>query len=220
MNIKKTFLAGLATILPIAITLFIVHFFLDLLTTPFLSVVEELLSNKGGEFFNGHRHLLVFSSQIVIVIAFIALIFLVGILGRRYLFSLFLKTSEALFKRIPIVKTIYKITRDVTKNVFKAKKETLFKKTVMVPFPTNNTHVLGLMSGPAPDAAKEANSPVFKEKKFNSIFVPTAPHPISGFLVLYSEEETRTLDIPTEDVFKFLLSCGIYDPKDKPDEGE
>ena len=51
-----------------------------------------------------------------------------------------------------------------------------------------------------------------------SVFVPTAPHPISGFLVMYSEHEVKALDIETEDLFKFLLSCGVVKPGEKKND--
>ncbi|PCI78752.1 hypothetical protein COB21_00190 [Candidatus Aerophobetes bacterium] len=219
MKMKRIFLAGLATILPIAITIFIVHFFVDLLTAPFLSIFEDLVFERNANFFSQHRHLLVFFSQIAIVISFLFLTFIVGIVGRRYLFSLVLRLSEKIVKRIPIVKTIYKITRDVTTNVFAGDNKNIFKERVLVPFPHDKTYAMGLMTDEAPEILQNSlNSKTKDKKKFYSIFVPTSPHPISGFLMLYSEEDIKTVDISTEDLFKFLLSCGMYDPKNQPDE--
>ena len=44
---KKTFLAGLATLLPIAITFFVILFIVDFLTAPFVGVIEELITHHG-----------------------------------------------------------------------------------------------------------------------------------------------------------------------------
>jgi uncharacterized membrane protein len=220
MNLKKIFLAGLATILPLAVTLFIIHFFVDILTTPFIAIFEDLFFRNNAEFFSKHRYLLVFISQVSIIVTFIVLTFVVGVLGQRYIFSLAIKLSERVMKKIPVVKTIYKLTRDVTSNVFSPKKQNLFKERVLVPFPYDKTYALGLMSDKAPsalDGIKKGGN-----DDFYSVFVPTSPHPISGFLILYSEKEMKKLDITTEDLFKFLISCGMYDPANKsadtPDE--
>ena len=68
---------------------------------------------------------------------------------------------------------------------------------------------MGLLSGPSP---KEIDK---KKKNLEAVFVPTAPHPVSGFLLMYNKNEINKTDIDTEDLFKFLLSCGIYSPESK-----
>ena len=115
---KKTFLTGLATFLPIAVTLFIVFFVVDLVTGPFVGLVEDLITYYGGILAETHKYLLLFFSRLIVLILFVLLIFLLGFLGRRILFSWIVKLTDHLMKKIPIVKTIYRISRDITKNVF------------------------------------------------------------------------------------------------------
>lgn len=210
---KKTFLAGLATLLPIVVTLFIVFFVVDLVTAPFVGMIEDMITYYGGVLAETHHYVLLFVSRVVVLVLFIFLIFLLGFLGRRIFFSWIVSLTDRLMKRIPIVKSIYRISRDITANVFSEKKKSLFKGTVAVPFPHEKTLALGLLSGEPPKEVSDK-----KEEPLKSIFVPTAPHPISGFLVMYSEHEVRALDIETEDLFKFLLSCGIYRPGEKKND--
>ena len=37
---------------------------------------------------------------------------------------------------------------------------------------------------------------------------------------MYSDKEVKTVDIETEDLFKFLLSCGIFQPGQKDDKSK
>ncbi|CCB88792.1 DUF502 domain-containing protein [Simkania negevensis] len=217
---KKTFIAGLATLLPITITIVVVVFVIDLLTAPFTGFVEEMISFYGGQIAEEHHYLLVVISRLIVLVLFVVLIFILGILGRRIFFSWFLKLTNRLLTKIPIVKTIYRISLDITKNVFSEEGKKLFKGTVLVPFPHQKTHAIGLLSGDPPSEVAKNTDPRVKDTTFQSIFVPTAPHPISGFLLMYSDKEVKTVDIETEDLFKFLLSCGIFQPGKKDDKSE
>lgn len=217
---KKTFLAGLATLLPITITVVVVVFTVDILTAPFTGLVEDLISYHGGQVAGHHRYLLVIVSRLIVLFLFTIVILILGALGRRIFFSWFIKLTNGLLNKIPIVKTIYRISRDITKNVFSEDNKTLFKGTVAVPFPHEKSLALGLLSGAPPKEIETNEDSRIKDKSLKSIFVPTAPHPISGFLLMYSDHEVKALDIETEDLFKFLLSCGIYKPGEKNDKTE
>jgi uncharacterized membrane protein len=215
---KRTFLAGLAILLPIAITLFIVIFVIDLFTAPFVDIVEEIISYYGKEIAPPNRHLLIFASRVIVFLLLIFFIFLLGFLGRKIFFSWFLHLTDRLFSKIPIIKTIYLTSREITTNFLK-KEKTYFKGRVIVPFPHKTTRAFGLLSGDAPkDVTKREK---VKDKELQSIFIPTAPQPISGFLLMYAKDEIKEIDITTEDLFKFLISCGTFEPgKEEEKQGE
>jgi len=207
---KKTFIAGFAILLPIAVTLFIVGFIVDFLTTPFMGTVEMIATHFGSqEFADTHHTLFVFLCRITVLIGIFLFIFLLGFLGRRIFFRFFILFTQKLFSKIPIIKTIYRITKEISTRLLSSDKKTLFKATVAVPFPHEKTRVLGLLSGDAPKVVQA------KKEGLKSIFIPTAPHPISGFLVMYQEDEVQKTPVETEDLFKFLLSCGLFHPGEK-----
>lgn len=207
---KKTFLAGLAILLPIAITLFVVFFIVDFLTAPFVGIVEDFITNHGiTKLASYHKYLLLLASRVIVLILFLTLVFILGILGRKLFFSWFINLTHHIFYKIPIIKTIYKVTLEISNSVFSDKKRALFKGTVAVPFPNSKVKALGLLSGNPPGEVTE------KKEKLQTVFVPTSPHPISGFLMMYEPQEIQKTDIETEDLFKFLLSCGMYHPNEE-----
>jgi len=207
---KKTLLAGLAILLPIAITFFIIVFVVDFLTDPFVGIIEDLITNQEGAELIGHKHLLLFISRMIVLVLFFFLILILGFFGRKFFFSWFINLTHKLFNKIPnkipIIKTIYRITKEISGNIFSENKKALFKGTVQVPFPHEKSKALGLLSGAPPEAVNQ------KKENLQAVFVPTSPHPISGFLMMYDEKEIQKTEIPTEDLFKFLLSCGMYHP--------
>ncbi len=209
---KKTFLAGLAILLPITITIVIVVFIVDLLTAPFAGLVSDFITGHGlTELGARHKYILLFVSRIIVLILLFFLTLFLGFLGRRIFFSWFIKLTDKIFAKIPIIKTIYRISREVSSSVFTEKKKEFFKGTVTVPFPHEKSRAMGLLSGNPPEEVNQ------KKQELQSVFIPTAPHPISGFLVMYHKDEVKKTDIETEDLFKFLLSCGIYHPDEEKD---
>jgi len=210
---KKTFFAGLAILLPIVVTFFIVVFIVDFVTAPFVGIVEDFIGKYGtGELAEHHRYLLIIISRITVLILFFFLLVILGILGRRIFFSWFINLTDRIFYKIPIIKTIYKISREISNSILKRDQEKLFKGTVAVPFPDQNTKAFGLLSGTPPKAVED------RKKNLQAVFIPTAPHPISGFLLLYDKNEIQHTDIETEDLMKFLLSCGLYKSWEEPSE--
>lgn len=201
---KRTFFTGLIIFLPVAITFFLVRFVLDILTEPFIGIFEDLLNSH-----NYNSDLFLFLSRVLIIFLLFTFILLLGALARKFFFSYFVKLMNRLFAKIPIVKSIYRLTKEVVENLFKLD-QTPFKKTVLMSFPHQKAKVLAFFTGRAPEVAEKITG-----TPLHSIFIPTAPHPISGFVLLVEENDFKEVDISTEDVFKFLVSCGAYE-REKP----
>ncbi len=218
---KKTFLTGLATFLPIAITFFIIVFIFDLITTPFVGVIKNLLTAYGFPLGKTYHGLSILVSRLLALVFLIAFIFLLGLLGQRFILAPLVKAVQALFNKIPLIKTIYQTMQEVTKNTLNKGSHSLFKGTALVPFPDRQTRAMALMSGPFPQTMlrpKEGHDPIKEGKELQSVFIPTSPHPISGFLVMYTKSDIQPIDVSTEDLFKFLLSCGTFEPGQSPHE--
>ena len=205
---KKFFLAGLITFLPIAVTCFLLIFVVDFLTAPFVGIAESFLARHGAaKLAQNYQYILLFSSRIIVLTSFLFLILVLGILGRRLFFSWVIHLIQRLFYKIPIIKTIYKITLEVSQSVFSEKKQNLFQGTVIVPFPSEKTLSVGLLA--------RKTLPEIQSKKGNlqTVFIPNSPHAISGVLLFYDPKQVETIELSTETVFKFLFSCGTYDPE-------
>jgi uncharacterized membrane protein len=210
---KRCFLTGLIILLPIALTVIIVVYLFDLFTTPFAGAIEAaILSYEAGRGLSAAHHasIVLFVSRIIALLLLVGLIFLLGFLGQRYFFHSFTRIGNRLLLRIPVVKTIYRISREVTKALFAGDKKT-FRQTVLIPFPKQDTYALGFVTGNIPEGLRTALL-----QTGVSVFVPTAPHPLSGFLLLSAPQETHSLDVTVEDAFKFLVSCGTFQPGTVP----
>ncbi len=206
---KKYFFTGFITLLPLALTFIVARWLFNLFTAPLAGVTESLIlyyEKSLGLSLSHHDTLVSFISQVLALILLIAFIFFLGFCGQKFLINTFQKIPERLFAHIPLVRTIFRLSKDVTKAVFTENKKT-FKETVLIPFPHNDALTVGFVTGETPSILKEGLPPTDLV-----VFVPTAPHPMSGYVLLTPKKLVRPVDVSTEDAFKFLVSCGVIHP--------
>lgn len=129
-------------------------------------------------------------------------------IAQHFLFKSLANITNYILFRIPVVNTIYKTSRDILSALFSADGKQGFKETVSIPFPYPPHLGIGLSSGKAPIECEEKIG-----EPLTPVFLPTAPHPISGFLFLVPANDVQSLDMTKEDMVKFLLSCGAVHPK-------
>ncbi len=204
---KKYFVTGLIILLPLALTIAIVLFVFNLLTEPFVGAIKSMFSHysvlqNGFLFLNASQVQQILSQIIILALLFGFTIFL-GTIARLFFFSYLLNTWNYLINRIPLIRSIYKTCQDVINTIFTSNNNS-FKQVVMVPFPNTSTYTIGLVT--------RDDLPSFKpndESKNIAVFVPTTPNPTSGFLVIFKEADLIYLDMPIENAFKYIISCGV-----------
>lgn len=209
--LKKQFLTGLAILLPIAITLFILNFVINILTKPFVGFIEGILGyygllNKPFLFFSSTQ-VLQFTSKLLILVFLFGFIIAVGKFGQHYIVIYTVRFGDYLMHRIPLVNKIYKVTQDVVNTLLSSKGKS-FKQVVLVPFPHPKSYSIGLVANEGlPENSDE------KQKNKVSIFVPGTPNPTFGFMLLFNKDQLIYLDMKVEDALKLLVSCGVMIPE-------
>lgn len=207
---KKHLITGLAILLPFALTLLLIIFLMDVLTAPFLGIVHTLLSFLGSKilYFKDHEIVLLFLSRLIVLVFLFILILSLGYLGNKLFFRWILNSFHAILMKIPFIKKIYKSIRDIIKTFF-SEKGSIFQSSVVVNFPFEHTYMFGFQSQNVPEKVYE-KIPELEGGKI--VFVPTAIHPTSGFLVMTKKEKIHQTDLTTEEVFKCLISAGLFVP--------
>jgi len=199
---KKNFLTGLIILLPLAVTVMIVGFLVNFFTDPFFDVVCRFLSQS-----NLSPQLIKFLSKLLILVAIFFLIVLLGIITRWIVIRSLFNLGDKLLHKIPIVNTIYKATKEITKTIFTSDKNA-FKQVVLVPFPRKDIYALGLISTDAPKVCSQTLG-----QQLVTVLIPTTPNPTAGFLLMYKREDLIFLDMKTEEAIKYIVSCGVLVPE-------
>ncbi len=215
---RKYFITGLVTLLPLVVTLAVVTFVFNLLTGPFLGGVTATLETLGimdGSVFSRQTARII--CQVVILILLFVFTVLLGALTRWFFIHSLLHWGERIVQRIPFIRSVYKACKDVIKAIFTSE-TAAFKQVVMVPYPDPASYALGLVTR---EGLRGLHTKY--DGELVAVFVPTTPNPTSGFLVMYHPEDLIYLDMKVEEAFKYIISCGVITtpfsyapPKTKP----
>jgi uncharacterized membrane protein len=202
-RIRNNFLTGLIICAPIAITLWltwsVVHW-ADSWVEPYIPARYDPES---------YLNFAVPGTGLIIAMIFITII---GFLGKNLIGQSIVHFGEALVRRVPLVRTIYKSLKQIFETVLN-EQSTSFKQVGLIEYPSPGLWSLVFV---ATDAKGEIAS------KFNamgkdmvSVFLPPTPVPTAGFLVFVPREKIVLLDMSPEDGAKLLISGGLVTPEYK-----
>jgi len=201
---RKSFITGIAILLPLALTIAIVIFLVNLLTGPFLGIVQGVMDYYNilpdGFWIFSSKQIKLWLSKVLILVFLALFTVLVGILTRWFVVHSLIKMGDYILHRIPFFNTLYITFQDVFQTIFQSKTSS-FKQVVMLPFPNPDSKTVGLVT-------REEIS-VAKGDKRVAVFVPTTPNPTSGYLLLVQEKDLIYLDLSVEDALKYVISCGV-----------
>jgi uncharacterized membrane protein len=190
--VHRHFLTGLAVIVPVWGTCLI-------LTTLFTALDGALGDLLGPGVSSSIPGLGAFALLLVILIT--------GALASNLLGARLWKSSEAALLRIPLVRSIYTTFKSVT-DIFSFMDRQRENRIVLLPFPRQGLYAIGLQMGDAPDSLQLA-----PDGRLSLIFVPTAPHPFTGYLALVLTHELIPLRMGFHEAMKMEFSAGLYIPQ-------
>ena len=193
LKLRNYFFTGVIVLIPIGFTLYLSKFLISFST----NLVPSGL--------NPNTYLPYYIPGIEIILTDI-FITIVGGLSLSFLGKKFLQLIDDLFKKIPILRTIYSAIGQMTDSF--RNQDSNKKSVVLVEYPRKGTWAVGF-------ATKE-NSGEIKSKtniSLVNVFVPTTPNPTSGFLLMFPKEDLIYLDMTFEEASKFIVSAGTSTPK-------
>ena len=194
-RLRNYFITGIVVLIPIGITLYLTKFF--------ISISSNLIPSRINP--NTYLPFDIPGLEIVLAIIFITL---VGGLSLSFIGKKFLQLVNDLFKRIPILRTIYSAIGQMTETLSPKKGQK--KSVVLVEYPRKGSWAVGF-------ATKKNEGEISKKTNSNliNVFVPTTPNPTSGFLLMFPKDEIIYLDMSFEEASKFIVSAGTSNPEAK-----
>ena len=192
--LRNYFITGVVVLIPIGFTLYL------------SKVLIGLSSKLIPENINPNNYLPYSIPGIEIIISVI-FITVVGGLSLSFLGKRILKLIDDLFKRIPVLRTIYSAILQMTET-FSNKDSNDKKSVVLIEYPRKGVWAVGF-------ATKENKGEMAKKtnQRLINVFVPTTPNPTSGFLLMFPMEDVIYLDMTFEEASKFIVSAGTSSAK-------
>ena len=190
---RNFFIAGIVTLIPIGITVYLTLFL--------ISISEKILPNE----INPNHYLPYNIPGLEIVIAII-LITLIGGLSLTFIGKRMLSIFDNILKKIPILRTIYSAIGQMSETFTKSDNKEK-KNVVLVEYPRKGSWAVGFVT-------QENKGDITEklQKKLVNVFIPTTPNPTSGFLLMFPKDEVIYLDLTFEEASKFIVSAGTSNP--------
>jgi uncharacterized membrane protein len=201
-RIRTYFLTGLVVAGPVAVTLWLVWWFVtwvDGLVRPIIPVA-----------YRPETYLPVQIPGSGLIVAFIALtllgFFAANLIGRKLV-----DFGESILSRMPIVRPIYRTAKQIFQTLF-SKSESSFRKVGLVEFPSPGMwSLVFLTQSPTEEVAGR-----LPPTEHVSAFMPCTPNPTTGFFFYVPKTAVIELDITVEQAMTVIMSAGIVQPGAEP----
>ncbi|MFH1476469.1 MAG: DUF502 domain-containing protein [Verrucomicrobiota bacterium] len=147
------------------------------------------------------------------LILVVAALYFVGLLTRNFIGKKIYRLADGLLTRIPVINSVYTSIRQISESLVSTQ-STLFKEVVAVQHPRLGLYSIGFVTARAPETiSRKIESGATGAGDMLCVFVPTAPNPTSGFLLIVARAEIIYLDISVPAAMKMVISGGAVSPR-------
>ena len=208
-------LQGVALILPLIITIWIIWWLADGAERLFAVPLVKLLGVTANDRFPlGEPGLIHVGFQYVpgMGIALgLVLTLAAGLAARVWLVNRLVEWSEQVIERIPLVKTLYGSVRDLLG--FMGHKRRAFSRVVLVTLPGGRTKTLGLVTRETFDDI----AGLAQIKGLVTVYVPGS-YILGGLMLLVPLEDLEPIDMRVQDALRFAMTAGISVQEENEEE--
>ena len=189
-NFRSKLFAGVATLLPLYLTFFVIKFLfvtLEEMSDPLLKRFNLDIPGLG-------------------IILTVLLIYILGFLVTNFLGRKIFNLGEQIVKKVPIVNMIYTTLKQITDTFTKGSTDA-FEGAVYIQYPRQGLWTMAFISG---ESKTKDGVPYYH------LFVPTTPNPTSGFFLMIPQADTVATGMSVEDGLKTIISGGLLAPEENP----
>ncbi len=188
--IGRNILTGLVTILPVALTLYLLYWLAISAESVLGDAIRLILPENN--YWPGMG-----------VIAGLVVAFFIGLLMHAYVVQRMFAAGEQLFYRMPLVKSVYPAIRDFF-NYFSPTSKREFEQVVSVTIGDSGMQVIGFVTQTLPKHLPKG----FREGDNVLVYLPLS-YMIGGYAVLMPRSAIKPLDMSMEEAMRFTLTAGV-----------
>lgn len=198
-KLRAYFFTGLVITAPVAITIWATYWFV----TIFDAWVKPLLPAV----YNPDNYLPFKVPGFGLLFALVT-ITLIGALAANLVGRTLISWWENLFHRTPVVRSIYKGSKQIFETIF-SQKGASFRHVCLVEWPRRGTWSLAFVSREIDGAQVGLEA----GRKMYAVYVSTTPNPTSGYVFFADAEDVKILSMTVEDGLKLVISMGLVFPE-------
>ncbi|MDO9358792.1 MAG: DUF502 domain-containing protein [Polaromonas sp.] len=194
--IRRWLLAGLLVLVPLAVTVWLLNWF--------IGTLDQTLQILPGSW-HPDKLLGVHIPGFGVLLA-LAIVLVIGAIASNFLGKKLVSWWDALLGRIPIVRSIYSSVKQVSDTLF-SENGNAFRKALLVQWPREGVWTIAFQTGtPGGDVATHLN------EDFMSVYVPTTPNPTGGYFVMLKKSDCIELQMSVDEALTYVISMGVVVP--------
>lgn len=199
-RLRNYFLTGLVVVGPVAITLYIAWYLVNLIDHTVKPYIPAL--------YNPDTYLPFTVPGFGVIFAVVALT-LTGALAANLIGRSVISAGELMLGGMPVVRNLYRGTKQIFESVVAASNQSqTFQKVGLMEFPSKGIWAIVFLTGNAADEI----AAVRPDDDLVSVFMPTHLLPPSGFVVFVPRASVVPIELSVEDAAKVIISAGMVNP--------
>ena len=202
-GIRARVLGGLLLVLPILITLWVIHWLYSALETYVIEPLAQLVLWQARGRQPETELPFWFEKYAAPLIALLAVLVLLYCLG-FFVRSRLRRAIDWVLLRLPVISVVYNGVRKVIQALERQPGRQRPQRAVLVAFPHPGMRVPAFVTGTCRD--------VETQKVILCVYVPTTPVPTSGYFLLVPEDEVTELNWTPEQSLQAIISAGLTAP--------
>ena len=198
--LRKWMLSGLLVIVPVAITVWVLEWFISALDQTLLILPGSWQPDKLIGF-----HIPGFGLLLAL-----AVLLIVGATASNFFGRKLVDWWNILLHRIPVVRSIYSGVKQVSDTLF-SDSGNAFRKAVLIQWPREGMWTIAFVTGvPGGDTAN------YLQGDYMTVYVPTTPNPTGGYFIMLRRSDCIELRMSVDEALKYIISMGVVVPIGQP----
>ncbi|MCB1234467.1 MAG: DUF502 domain-containing protein [Verrucomicrobiae bacterium] len=209
-HLRNRFFTGFAVAIPLIVTIWLL-----VLSYRFILFAGRPVIDGGGHLLNAllgrsaeEGNLIVpppwflnLFGILVPVLIFIGL----GVMATNVLGARVISLVDRLLLKFPVISSIYAGLKQVMDSFKNFGGNRNFQRVAYIEYPAPGCRLLGFVTGEFFDRQLRAD--------MTSVFIPTSPNPMTGFVVVVESEKLTDSSLTIEEATKIILSAGLVGPE-------
>ena len=199
-RLRGYFLTGLIVVGPVAITIYVVWWFINLVDGWVKPLIPKAYLPETYLPFN--------VPGVGLIVGIFGLM-VIGALTANLFGRTLVAYGEMMLDRMPVVRGVYRLLKQIFTTIF-SKSGSSFKRVGIIEFPRKGLYALVFVSGDPPAEVKDK---LGNGEALMTVFMPNAPNPTTGFVIFMPAKDVTVLDMSIEDGAKMVVSAGLVAPQ-------
>lgn len=202
--VRSSFIAGLALVAPLIITIIALQFLLNWVT----AIIDPVVQGTQLAQYTANIEVV---AQALAAILIVLLITVLGYLAQRSFGERLFGWLDRGVSLVPLVRIIYTSVRQVSNALME--RSNRYESTVLIEYPRDGLYVIGFITGDSPSQVQ-----TIEGQEVYNVFLPNSPNPTGGKLVMAPADQVYEVDISVRRGIRLLMTTGIAEREDDVDK--